>query len=60
MGIRRHEQDVGGLRKWVFSFSAQRGYTLILIIYVIIENIKIEFSVCRLKINHAWSTPSYV
>jgi hypothetical protein len=43
-----------------FVFSQQRGYTRILIVHVVVCNIKIEFSVCRLKINNTWSTPSCV
>jgi hypothetical protein len=43
-----------------FIFTAQGGYAQILIVCVGVCNIKIEFAVCRLKINHAWSTPSWV
>ncbi len=41
-----------------FIFTAQGGYAQILIVCADVCNIKIEFAVCRLKINHAWSTPS--
>ncbi len=58
MGICHHEQDIGPPSGFVFTAQGVTpGY---LIVHVVVCNIKIEFSVCRLKINHAWSTPSCV
>ncbi len=54
MGIRHHEQDVGLTSKWgsLFAFNV-RGYAQIMLC-----KYKDRIFVCRLKINHVWSTSS--
>ncbi len=59
MGIRHHEQDIGLPSKWGFPFFFNaRGYAQI--IYYMFCKYKDRIFVCRLKINHAWSTSSCV
>jgi hypothetical protein len=57
MGIRHHEQDIGLPSKWgVFPFLQTRVCAQI--IDYMLWKYKYRISVCRLKINHAWSTKS--
>jgi hypothetical protein len=52
MGIHHHEQDIGLPSKLVFSYNT-KGYAQILLNYLCsCIKYKIEFSVCKLKINH--------
>ncbi len=51
MGIRHHEQDIGPPSKVGISLFLQ-GVRLRIVVHCVNIN---EISVCRLKINHAWS-----